>query len=554
MTRDSGGNGSRGWSRPVRGRASLVVAILLLIVAPLIPGALALGSPAALIGLPAESIIALAVLCLLPWRLARGFVAFGFALLIVVAIVLAAVDAGYRSVLDIPFDPLDWQQLGDALGVVRSSIGGAVANGLVVLLAVAAVTSMAALTWAALRTAAAVGPHRNGSLVITSVTATWLVAALTGSHVAAGQPTAASASVGAVSTSVDHAAEGLAAQAQLSEQIATDPFRDTSPSQLLRSLKGKDVVFAFIESYGEVAVQGSGISAGVRQALREGEARLRADGFASQSAFLTSPTFGGLSWLAHSTFQTGLWIDRQSLYSKVIRSDRFTLSRAFGTGGWRTVGVIPSNTEPWPFGASFYHWDALLDASNVGYRGPSFGYARIPDQYTWKYFADHELGRHEQPIMAELDLVSSHTPWAPLPELLPWSDVGDGSVFAAQTAQGPSATEVWQDPDRIRQAYARSIRYSLEAMFAFLHDVEDPDLVLVVLGDHQPATIVSGEGASRDVPISIIAKDPAVFERIEGWKWQEGMLPSAEAPNWPMSAFRDRFLEAFSADPGVEAR
>ena len=383
--------------------------------------------------------------------------------------------------------------------------------------------------------------------MISTVAAVWVIAALTGSQPVAGQPAAAAASLRAITASASHAAAGLAALADLPEQIATDPYRDAPGSDLLTSLKGKDVVFAFIESYGEVAVQESGFSGGVDQALRDGEAQLRADGYASQSAFLTSPTFGGLSWLAHSTFQTGLWIDRQPLYSAVIRSDRLTLSRAFGRAGWRTVSVVPSNTEPWSFGTSFYHFDTLLDANNVGYRGPSFGYARIPDQYTWKYFADHELAGDHQPVMAEIDLVSSHTPWAPLPRLVPWSKVGDGSVFGPQPARGESATSVWQDPRRVQRAYAQSIEYSLDAMFAFLHEADDPDLVLVVLGDHQPATIVSGQGAGHDVPISIISKDAAVFEAIGGWHWHDGMLPSPDGPVWRMSAFRDRFLDAFSA-------
>lgn len=532
----------------MRGRISLVVAILLLVVVPLVPGALADGSPAPLIGLPAESIVVLLLLCMLPWRPARVVVAVGFGVVIVIALVLAGIDSGYEAVLDIPFDPLDWQQLGDAFGVVQGSIGGAAASGLVVLLGVTAAGLIVALSWAALRAGAAVRPDRvHGTIVISTVTAAWIIAALTGSQLVAGQPAAAAASLHAITASASRAAAGLAALAELSQQIATDPYRDTPGSDLLTSLKGKDVVFAFIESYGKVAVQGSGFSGGVDQVLRDGEAQLRADGYASQSAFLTSPTFGGLSWLAHSTFQTGLWVDRQPLYSKVIRSDRFTLSEAFGRAGWRTVSVVPSNTEPWSFGTSFYHFDTLLDANNVGYRGPSFGYARIPDQYTWKYFADHELAGNHQPVMAEIDLVSSHTPWAPLPELVPWSQVGDGSVFGPQPAQGQSATVVWQDPNRVQQAYAQSIQYSLGAMFSFLHNTDDPNLVLVVLGDHQPATIVSGQGASHDVPISVIAKDSTVFESIEGWQWQDGVLPTPDAPVWPMSAFRDRFLDAFGA-------
>ena len=73
------------------------------------------------------------------------------------------------------------------------------------------------------------------------------------------------------------------------------------------------------------------------------------------------------------------------------------------------------------------------------------------------------------------------------------------------------------------------------------------NLVMVVLGDHQPATVVTGYGATHDVPISVIAHDPAVMRRIGGWGWVDGMRPSPTAPVWPMSAFRDRFLGAFGS-------
>ena len=47
--------------------------------------------------------------------------------------------------------------------------------------------------------------------------------------------------------------------------------------------------------------------------LNAGTDSLRAAGFSARSAFLTSPTFGGISWLAHSTFQSGLWISNGEL-------------------------------------------------------------------------------------------------------------------------------------------------------------------------------------------------------------------------------------------------
>jgi hypothetical protein len=116
-------------------------------------------------------------------------------------------------------------------------------------------------------------------------------------------------------------------------------------------------------------------------------------------------------------------------------------------------------------------------------------------------------------------------------------------------AQGESPEEVWRDPDLVKAAYAESIAYSLDAVTSFVQQLRDQDLVLVVLGDHQPASIVSGEGVSHDVPVSIIAADPAVMDRAADWGWQEGLRPGAGAPVWLMDAFRDRFLTAYGPPP-----
>jgi hypothetical protein len=67
------------------------------------------------------------------------------------------------------------------------------------------------------------------------------------------------------------------------------------------------------------------------------------------------------------------------------------------------------------------------------------------------------------------------------------------------------------------------------------------------VGDEQPLPIVSGQDTSHDVPISIVAHDPAVIKQIAGWGWQDGLRPSPQAPVWRMDAFRDRFLTAYGA-------
>jgi hypothetical protein len=125
--------------------------------------------------------------------------------------------------------------------------------------------------------------------------------------------------------------------------------------------------------------------------------------------------------------------------------------------------------------------------------------------------------------------------------------VGDGSVFDPMPSQQPTLKQVWSDYGRIHAAYAQSIAYSMSQLVSFVEHERDDDLVVVALGDHQPASVVSGQGASRDVPVTIVAKDPAVLAGITGWGWNAGLAPASNAPVWPMSAFRDRFLGAFAA-------
>jgi hypothetical protein len=175
----------------------------------------------------------------------------------------------------------------------------------------------------------------------------------------------------------------------------------------------------------------------------------------------------------------------------------------------------------------------------------------MPDQYTLLALQRRELARrHRPPLFAEVDLISSHAPWTRIPQLISWDDVGDGSIFDSLPVEEATQASLFGDAERARAAYAHSIEYSLRTIFSFVQRYGDDDLVLVVLGDHQPATLVTGHDApSHDVPISVIAHDPKVLDQIARWSWQDGMSPSPRAPVWPMAAFRDRFLTAFGSSP-----
>jgi phosphatidylglycerophosphate synthase len=532
--------------------AVLTVLALLLVwaalVAPYQPGRL---TPGALVGIPIEGLVLIALVLLLP-RTAGRVLAGAAGLTLGVLVIVKLLDIGFLTAFDRPFNPVDdWSFTGIGIETLRDSVGRREANLLLVGAVVLAIGLIVFTTLAVLRLSrVAAGRRRRSLQVIGALGVVWLLAWAFNAHLVGHTPVASASSADLVAGEAHVIRVSLQGQAAFAREIAHDRFANTPGSRLLTALRGKDVLLVFVESYGRVAVQGSSFSPQVDAALKQETRQLQAAGFGAKSAFLTSSTFGGISWLAHSTVQSGVWVDSPRRYDELLSSNRLTLTEAFNRAGWRTVDDVPSNDRDWKQGTSFYHWDKLYDRRNVGYHGPTYAYASMPDQYVFLALQRLELGKTDRrPLFAEVDMVSSHEPWTRIPQMIDWGAVGDGSIFNRMPVDQTTRADLWSDSSRVRAAYGRSIEYSLNALVSFIQHYGNDNLVLVVMGDHQPATIVTGQGASHDVPVSVIAHDPAVLGKISSWGWQSGLLPSPTAPVWPMNAFRDRFLTAFGSQP-----
>jgi hypothetical protein len=457
-------------------------------------------------------------------------------------VLVKLLDLGFFVAFDRPFNPVDdWSYAPIGIETVRDTFGRTdadlVAAGTVLL----AVAALVLPTLAVLRLTRFAARHRRSSLwTLGALAAAWVVCWAFGAAVVSGTSVASTSGADLAVQEVRAVQSGLRDRARFNAQIRNDRYRSTAGSRLLGGLRGKDVLLVFVESYGKMAVEGTSFSPGVDAVLDEGTRQLAAAGFSARSGWLTSSTFGGGSWLAHGTLQSGTWVDSQGRYNALVKSNRLTLTTAFGRAGWRTVGDVPSDNRTWPEGTSFYHYDKIYDRRNVGYRGPTFAFASMPDQYVLLALQRLELANpHRRPIFSEIDLVSSHTPWTRIPPLIDWNRVGDGSIFNRLPVEKSGLTDT-------QQGYATSIRYTLRTLFSFVQHYGSKNLVLIVLGDHQPSRVVSGR-PGHDVPISIIAHDPAVLGQIAGWGWVDGMQPTDAAPTWPMSAFRDRFLSAYGS-------
>jgi len=519
--------------------------------------------PGALLRIPLEGLVLIAVALALPPK-PRRLLAWVLGPLLALVVLLKILNIGFFAAFDRPFDIYqDVSYAGIGSETLRDSIGGPHATMVFIALAVLIVALLAVMTFAVRRVVRVAADHRQWSLrAVAALGAVWVLCWAFGAHFVSHAPIASTSSAGLVVNEVSALRSDINDRATFAREISQDRFAGTPANQLLTGLRGKDVLLAVVESYGRGAIEGSSFSPGVNAVLARGNKELRAAGFSARSGFLTSPTFGGISWLAHSTLQSGVWVNTRRRYAQLTASNRFTLSVAFKRAGWRTVDEVPSNSRFWAPGKTFYHYDKVYDRRNVGYHGPTFAYASMPDQYVFSALQRLELAkRHRRPLFAEIDMVSSHTPWTRIPTLIPWSKVGNGSIFhripvkhTSRDSLSVNAAWAWLQKNGsapVRAAYGQSIEYSLSTLISFVKHYGDPNLVMIVYGDHQPWTIVSGQQPSHEVPISIIAKDPSVLKRISGWGWNAGLKPNPQAPVWPMSAFRNRFLSAFDSAPGT---
>jgi phosphatidylglycerophosphate synthase len=503
---------------------------------------------AAFARIPVEALVLVAVALVLPPRPRRIMAAIA-GILFGLLLVDKLLNMAFWEEVDRAFNPLnDWVSIPPALGVVSDSIGSVVTDILLVAVGIGLILLVVIITASTIRITAVAARHRRATVPgLAALTAVWAVCAGLSLQFIPGSPVASASATGLAVAQVRATQAALSDPRRFEQAIhSPDPEANVPASNLLTGLRGKDVLIVFVESYGQVAVRGTSFSPGIDALLRQRTASLARAGWSTQSAWLTSPTFGGISWLAHSTLQSGLWVNSTQRYGELVASKRFTLSDAFDKAGWHTVSDDPADDPSWTIGKTFYHYDQVYNKDNVGYRGPTFNFLSTPDQYTLAKFQQLELAPGHKPVMAQVDLESSHIPWAPLASMVPWNKVGNGSIFDGQPARSETAPTVWRNANTVRQWYGRSIQYSMNVLTSWVTELNDPNLVLILLGDHQPHTIVSGPGADHEVPISIIARDPSVFKQIAPWHWQNGLLPGSQAPLEPMDAFRNQFLHTFS--------
>jgi hypothetical protein len=289
--------------------------------------------------------------------------------------------------------------------------------------------------------------------------------------------------------------------ADLARSLPNSPLA----SSTLGRLGGDDVLLVFLESYGAVTYDAPAIARVVAPARDELAHAAAATGRHVLSAYVSSPTFGGGSWLAHASFMSGLEVRDPGDYMLLLTQQRDTWAKAFRSAGYRAIAVMPGTRSAWPEG-SFYGFDAIYDAQSLAYRGPAFGWWQIPDQFSLASIGvlEEDVDSH-MPLFAFLSTINTHIPFLPVPPYqTDWQRLlGEQPFEPADVAASLAQTPDWE---ALGGPYAEAFVYTFTYLAGYLRLRPGADETLLLIGDHQPAASVTGLDARWDVPVHIVTR------------------------------------------------
>jgi phosphatidylglycerophosphate synthase len=316
-----------------------------------------------------------------------------------------------------------------------------------------------------------------------------------------------------------------------------------TPAHLER-LHRSNVYLFFVESYGATVVNRPTYLGRALPALRTLQERLGSHGFSSASGRLDSATYGGMSWLAHATFLTGVRTDSQLQYDLLAVARPRTLARIAHEAGYRTILVEP-NTNRQSRGADFYDFDQSYKAWNFDYAGPPFAWATMPDQYVLDFVRRSVVARESGPLFLTYVLVSSHAPWSQVPTVIEdWSRIGNGHIYWNHPLL--RANTNWPDFSNASEPYLRSIFYDLAVLGDYITRFITDDSLIIILGDHQPVSELTEDSPSWAVPVHVISKNGSLIQPFLGRGYVPGMVPGQTSA--PMESFLAAFLRDFDEE------
>ena len=450
---------------------------------------------------------------------------------------MTVLDLGFYEAFDRPFNPLtDPGYLGSGLDLLHASAGsrradrGPRSGSLLALVAGAALLRVVGAAHAAYGPGRTAGVEPRGRRARPR-----LAGAGVGGAQVERRPGRGRTAASLVAGQVDQVRAELRDRAVFDQALTHDRYALTPGHDLLTRLRGKDVLVVFVESYGRVAVEDSWFAPQVDRTLD------RADRAPRPTRVPRPQRLAGLAHLRRDQLA-------RPLHAPVRALDRLPaalrpgarqrpahprLRRSRRPAGGPSATSRPTRT-PGPRASGSTTTTGCTAPTTWGTPARAWATRGSPTSTPCSAFDDLELQPHRRPGDGrDRPRLEPH----PLDPAAPAGAVGHASATArsttACTSAGVTSSLSTLRPPPRPAGPLRPVDPLLAAVAGRVRAPRPRQEPGHGRARRPPAALaaVSGNGASHDVPISLIAHDPAVLRQISGWGWTPGLQPATDDPD-----------------------
>jgi len=293
-------------------------------------------------------------------------------------------------------------------------------------------------------------------------------------------------------------------------------------------LNGAEVKILFLESYGATTYEHPEIIKVIDPVRTRFEQEANKQGRTVLSAFTRAATFAGASELSHMSLLSGIDLTDPLRHDLLLTTDRKTMIDTFETAGYRTIGLYPAMSWDWPE-KSFYGFDHYQDAPSLSYQGPKFGLWWLPDQFVMARIDEmYPPSLTDKPRFIFYPTITSHIPFRPTPPYQPdWSRVTSATPYDEDETAKALADKI--DWTNLFPGYINTIEYTFKWLAGYEALPQVRENVLILIGDHQPASSVTGPNASWDIPVHIVTSNEVLLDRLRAAGFTDGVNPRRQS-------------------------
>ncbi len=266
-------------------------------------------------------------------------------------------------------------------------------------------------------------------------------------------------------------------------------------------LRRPDIHLFSVESYGAALWADEDYRAAREGLMRRVQDGLDELGLPIFTRFVTSPVYGGGSWMSTASALSGIRIENHSTYWAWKRmAHRYPHLIAYLKGhGYHALSVQPGAT--WK--EDLYDYDDVIIREDFSYDAFDYGFGHVPDQWALAYAFDNYWSRHPRPRLFHFVGTSTHYAWEAPPritETLADLEAPQPTFLETRPEYVELAVTIPQGPKR---DFFVTVAYEWELLLDAFRNRIEPDFIAIVLGDHQPPFIADGKG-DNDVALHVV--------------------------------------------------